>query len=98
MSKAHKTATDKEPTIGEYLDDEEKELVELTESDDYEIGESHLTAEVIEEARLAAMNTKRQKISLRIPRKDLELLKAKAQREGMPYQTLINSILHKEVS
>ena len=89
---------EKEPTIGKYIDDEERQLVELIESDDYEIGESHLTPEIIEEARLAAINTKRQKISLRIPRKDLELLKLRAKREGMPYQTLINSILHKAVN
>lgn len=88
----------KEPTIGKYIDDEERQLVELVESDDYAIGESHLTPEIIEEARSAAINTKRQKISLRIPREDLELLKLRAKREGMPYQTLINSILHKAVS
>jgi predicted DNA binding CopG/RHH family protein len=38
------------------------------------------------------------KISLRLPESDLERLKAKALREGLPYQSLIGSILHKAVS
>jgi predicted DNA binding CopG/RHH family protein len=46
----------------------------------------------------AAMNPIREKITLRISRQDLTRLKAKAMREGMPYQTLIGSILHKAVS
>lgn len=86
------------PTIGRYIDDEERELVELIESDNYQICESHLSPEVIEEARQAAINTKRERISIRIPREDLELIKIRAKREGMPYQTLINSILHKAVN
>ena len=46
----------------------------------------------------STMNEGRVKISLRLPESDLERLKAKALREGMPYQTLIGSILHKAVS
>ncbi|MDZ7722297.1 MAG: CopG family antitoxin [candidate division KSB1 bacterium] len=34
-------------------------------------------------------------INLRINNYDLELLKQKAEQEGIPYQTLISSILHK---
>jgi len=36
-------------------------------------------------------------ISLRIPQKNLDKLKILAEKEGIPYQTLINSILHKYI-
>jgi predicted DNA binding CopG/RHH family protein len=36
-------------------------------------------------------------ISLRISQYDLEKLKEKAKEEGIPYQTLINMVLHKYV-
>jgi predicted DNA binding CopG/RHH family protein len=49
-------------------------------------------------AARAVLNEGRVKITLRIPESDLLRLKAKAMREGMPYQTLIGSILHKAVS
>lgn len=41
---------------------------------------------------------KNRSISLRISNFDLEKIKEKAQNEGIPYQTLINSILHKYVT
>lgn len=41
---------------------------------------------------------KNKSISLRIANHDLEKLKEKARDEGIPYQTLINSILHKYVT
>jgi predicted DNA binding CopG/RHH family protein len=41
---------------------------------------------------------KNQAISLRLSEFDLELLKKKAESEGLPYQTLISSVLHKYVT
>ena len=37
-------------------------------------------------------------ISLRLRKYDLEKLKERAQQEGMPYQTLLSSIVHKFIS
>jgi predicted DNA binding CopG/RHH family protein len=37
-------------------------------------------------------------ISLRVNSQDLDLLKIYAEKEGMPYQTLISSVLHKFVT
>ena len=37
-------------------------------------------------------------ISLRLKANDLELLKHRAESEGLPYQTLLSSIVHKFVS
>ena len=41
---------------------------------------------------------KSRSISLRISNYDLEKLKEKADRVGIPYQTLINSVLHKYIT
>ncbi|MBI9070707.1 MAG: hypothetical protein JEY94_03875 [Melioribacteraceae bacterium] len=41
---------------------------------------------------------KNKSISLRISSYDLERLKEKAEKSGIPYQTLINSVLHKYVT
>jgi predicted DNA binding CopG/RHH family protein len=91
----------KNPKIGYFIDEDEKLLVEAIERDSYQPGENFLTAErlkMFQSAARATINEERTKISLRLPNTDLERLKAKAMREGMPYQTLINSILHKAVS
>ena len=41
---------------------------------------------------------KNQAISLRLSEFDLELLKKKPESKGLPYQTLISSVLHKYVT
>ncbi|HNE56206.1 MAG TPA: antitoxin, partial [Leptospiraceae bacterium] len=38
------------------------------------------------------------RMNIRIHKRDLQLLKVKALEEGMPYQTLVSSILHKYVT
>ena len=89
------------PTLGKFLDTEEEELSNLIESKDHVPGPNLLTAKRLKELQNAAratINEERAKISLRIPKTDLARLKAKAMREGMPYQTLIGSLLHKAVS
>jgi hypothetical protein len=89
-----------EPEIGAFLDAEEKAIHEAITADGY-VPRSLLTpkkrAEYQAIAR-AAINGARVKVSLRLAETDLVRLKAKALREGMPYQTLIGSILHKAVS
>ncbi len=89
------------PSIKKIFDDEEKAVIEAIERDDYEVGENELTPTRFKEltsAARATINEERVKISLRLQKSDLERLKAKALQEGMPYQTLINSILHKAVT
>jgi len=84
----------------ELTDAQEREMIEALESDDAKFI-SHFTPErknELQEIARAAMNDEREKITLRISRKDLRRLKSKAMQDGMPYQTLINSILHKAVS
>ena len=91
----------KEPHVSTYLDDEERELIEAIEADDYEPGESLLTAELLQSMQEAARNTINEastKVSIRFSRTDLARVKARALKEGLPYQTLIKSIIHQAVS
>ena len=93
-----------EPKIGEYTDEDERELIESMEAAinaDGFVPQSVMTDEMIAEHRQAARNTLNEKttpVTLRIPRTDLVRLKAQAVREGIPYQTWIKSILHKSVA
>ena len=48
--------------------------------------------------RIIEGSRKSQPISLRINKNDLEILKEKATRTGLPYQTMINVIIHKYVN
>lgn len=80
------------------LDQEEKELLAS-----YEAGEWVQVENFEEEKKLAmeaARNTlkKTKNINIRITELVLAKLKAKAQEEGIPYQTLVSSILHKYVN
>lgn len=91
----------KEPIIGAYLDQEEQELIEAIENGEYDRSISVLNSERLAELQTMARNTmteQRQKISLRVPRTDLARLKATAMREGVPYQSIINSLIHKHVT
>ena len=93
--------TDNIPKIGAYIDDEEKELIEAIENGTYDTGRDLLNPENKKELQQIARNTinaERTKITLRLPKNDVARLKAQALKEGMPYQTLIGSILHKAVS
>jgi predicted DNA binding CopG/RHH family protein len=82
----------------DYDSDEEKEFLE-----DYEKGKFVPTSNQTEwrkKLRQAATNYRKKKearINIRLPEIDLAELKAKAEEEGMPYQTLIASVLHKFV-
>ena len=83
-----------------YLDEEERELIESYMNADgplKSILTSESKAEIAAMAR-ATMNEHRAKISLRVPKGDLSRLKYLAAVEGLPYQTLINSLIHKYVS
>jgi predicted DNA binding CopG/RHH family protein len=80
------------------LDAYEKELLQL--DDDGQISVQSLDPKEKEALIAAARETlqKDKRINLRMPGRDLLSLKRKANRFGMPYQTLISSILHQYVS
>lgn len=78
------------------LDEEEADLIASVEADEWvTAGEKNL--EVYREAARATLR-KDQRINIRLTLGDLTALKAIAIEEGMPYQTLITSVLHKFVT
>ncbi len=78
------------------LDDseEEKEILEAYEKGELVPVENQ--EEMREKLRQAAKATigKTKHISIRVSEKDLRKIKARAVESGMPYQTLIGSLLH----
>jgi predicted DNA binding CopG/RHH family protein len=77
---------------------DEADLIESTERGEWtSIGDIDARRVFWKAAAQGILDGKRQRISISIPERDLARLKAKAAEEGMPYQTLINSILHKYV-
>ena len=83
----------------DYLDDEEQQIVE-----DFEKALESGTLESApnlearkKELQKIARNTlnKTRNINIRLTERDLYRLKSKAIEEGIPYQTLASSILHK---
>jgi len=78
------------------LDREEKEILESYENDEWV---SVLKPSEIQKYKTAAKNTfKRDKrVNIRMTEMDLELLRERALIEGVPYQTLMASVLHKYV-
>ena len=79
----------------EPIDQEEKELMESIERDEW-----HPVKNIVQEKKkaiAAARNTlkKDKRINLRLTQKDYHQMQIKAIEEGIPYQTLISSLVHK---
>lgn len=82
----------------EKYSDYEKDILESYENDEWQ---SSLDLKSDKRKyRQIARNTilKNKRINIRISERDLTKLKSKSVEEGIPYQTLISSILHKYVS
>ena len=78
-----------------FHDQEELELMKSIETEGW-VSVNNLEEE-IKKAKKAAEATlkKSERMNIRISPNDLRRLKIKAMEEGMPYQTLVASILHK---
>ena len=77
---------------------EETEILEK-----FERGELRTVSNVeyeLEQARQAARNTvnKTRRVNLRLTERDFSLAHARAREEGIPYQTLLSSVIHKYLS
>ncbi|MCP4682656.1 MAG: antitoxin [Desulfobacterales bacterium] len=79
----------------EPIDKEEKELMESIERDEWR-PVKNIDREK-KKAMAAARNTLRKdkRINLRLTQKDYHQIQIKAIEEGIPYQTLISSVVHK---
>ena len=80
------------------IDFEEKELIDSVENGEWVSSENF--SAIKEEMMKAATETalKDYRINVRISKRDVEALKTKALEEGIPYQTLVTSVLHKFVT
>ena len=80
-----------------HFTDEENEVLEAYERGEYA---SVLTDDARQTLVAAARQTfkKDKRVNIRMSQKDLELLQERALREGLPYQTLMSSVLHKFVN
>jgi predicted DNA binding CopG/RHH family protein len=77
---------------------EETDLLESIEKDEW-VSVKNKNA-MIRHLRETAHNTmlKDQRMNIRIGKKDLDGLKVRAMEEGIPYQTLVSSIIHKYIN
>ena len=80
------------------LDAEETDLLDSLESGEWNSVEN-VKEEIVEHINIAKSTLKKDKrVNLRMSSKDLEAIKAYAVEEGLPYQTLMSSVLHKFIS
>jgi len=79
------------------LDKKEQELLASIESDSWKSAKN-MRAEINKYAKYAKRSLKKdQRISIRMSKQALIGIKARAADEGIPYQTLISSIVHRYI-
>jgi predicted DNA binding CopG/RHH family protein len=82
----------------EFLDEEERDLIESYEKDEW-VPVPNMEARIAEYQEAArAFFRKDRRVNIRISNRDILALQEIAQEEGIPYQTLMSSILHKYVT
>jgi predicted DNA binding CopG/RHH family protein len=80
------------------LKKDEKELLDSVESGEWRSVPDREVEVSRYQEYAAATFKKDRRINIRISSKDLNALQKRALREGIPYQTLVASVLHKYVS
>lgn len=81
-----------------YLDDEERDLIESVERGEWK-SVKNLRQEINKHQQYARNTLRKDKrVNIRISSRDLEALQSKAVEDGIPYQTLIGSVLHRYVA
>ncbi len=80
------------------LDPKEKELLHSVERGEWRPVPGLKSAKKRYSRYAASTLRKDRRVNIRISRKDLEAIQKRAVEEGLPYQTLISSLLHKYVA
>lgn len=80
------------------LDAEEKELLESFEKNEWQPAKGKKKKLSHYQQIAKASFKKDSRVSIRMSSKDVHAIQVKAMEEGIPYQTLISSILHKYVT
>ena len=81
-----------------FIDDEEQKIIEAYKAGEYVDSPNSKQLKKMLEKTAVNYLKKDARINIRISEADLRGLKLKAAEEGMPYQTLVASVLHKFVS
>jgi len=81
-----------------FLDNEERNLIKSLETEEWKsVKNIESWKTMLSNAATSTLN-KDQRMNIRITKNDLEGIKIKAVEEGIPYQTLVASIIHKYVT
>lgn len=80
------------------LSNAEKDILETYEADEWRSVENKKSEMVRYQEYANAALKKDKRVNIRISTKNLEALQQKALEDGIPYQTLISSILHKYIN
>ena len=79
------------------MDHEEQKLIESLEENDWKPTKNIENWKTLLAKTAANTLTKDQRVNIRITKNDLDGIKIKAMEEGLPYQTLVSSVIHKDV-
>ncbi len=79
-----------------FFDDEERDLYESLERGEWKRVPKfeERKKEIEAAARYSIAERKKKALNVRLGEGDIELIKQKAARKGLPYQTLISSVIH----
>lgn len=80
------------------FDQEEKEILESVERGEWQSAKAAKRVRSRYTSYAQATFRKDRRVNIRISSKDLEAIQKRAIEEGLPYQTLIASLLHKYAS
>ena len=81
-----------------YIDTEEQELIESLENGGWKSTRDIEGWKTLLAKTATATLAKDHRINIRLTKNDLDCIKLKAVEEGIPYQTLVSSIIHKYVT
>ena len=88
MKKAKHTGFD-----APFLDDEERAVIEAAERGELQAAPDR-QAEIARWQAAAAGTSKKNAVTVRLQERDIQRIKAMAHRKGVPYQTLVSSVIH----
>ena len=88
MKKAKHTGFD-----APFLDDEERAVIEAAERGELQAAPDR-QAEIARWQAAAAGTSKKNAVTVRLQERDIQRIKAIAHRKGVPYQTLVSSVIH----
>lgn len=82
-----------------YIDNEEKDLMESLDALDLtKIKTDKENSRLLQKSAKTFVKKEETKMNIRISSHELDKIKAKAEKEGLKYQTFIKSILHKYIT